>query len=239
MKQAKDFRQCARNALRGRWVICAIVSYIAGLFGANEVYNLTYSLGIIYNAIPSKEKLESMLPYLFIILPFALLIGLLIFAVSFTVTSIVVVGQAKYYLQVADMQHSSFALLFIFFYKWKTALHAHFWRTLYTALWSLLFIVPGVIVHYNYFLVPYILAEDHFISAKDALERSKTMMQGHRLRLFYLQLSFIGWTLLSILTFGLGFIVLIPYQNAAYADFYRDVAGHRSYGTFDYIVDET
>ena len=64
------------------------------------------------------------------------------------------------------------------------------------------------------------------MSADEAIARSKQMMDGNRWRLFYLQISFIGWSLLSaLLTFGIGDLWLIPYRQAASAAFYREISG--------------
>ena len=71
----------------------------------------------------------------------------------------------------------------------------------------------------------YILAENPELTASEAIEQSKSMMYGHRLRLFCLQFSFIGWDLLCALTLGIGNLWLRPYKQAAEAAFYREVSG--------------
>ena len=90
-------------------------------------------------------------------------------------------------------------------------------------LWSLLLIVPGLIMAYAYSMTPYILDEHPEIGAWDASKRSREMMKGHKLRLFWLDLSFIGWFLLSILTLGIGFLWLIPYNEVSRVAFYNDL----------------
>ena len=89
--------------------------------------------------------------------------------------------------------------------------------------WTLLLIIPGIIKSYSYALTPYILVEHPEMSANEAIEESMRLMDGHKFDLFYLQLSFIGWAILSILSLGLGFFWLIPYQMTAQAAFYRDI----------------
>ena len=93
------------------------------------------------------------------------------------------------------------------------------------ALWSILFIIPGIIATYNYALVPYIMAEDPETGAREAMNRSKALMYGNRWRLFCLHFSFIGWDLLSALSMGVGSLWLTPYKSAAFASFYREVSG--------------
>jgi len=95
--------------------------------------------------------------------------------------------------------------------------------TIFVLLWLLLFIVPGIIKALAYSMAPYILADNPEMSGLDAINASKEMMQGHKGRLFCLLFSFIGWFLLAILTFGVGFIFLAPYVATAKAEFYQDL----------------
>lgn len=92
-------------------------------------------------------------------------------------------------------------------------------------LWTLLFIVPGIIMSFAYALTPYILEDNPELSAWEASSRSREMMRGHKFELFWLWLSFIGWMILSLLTFGIGFFWLIPYMQLSFAAFYNDLKG--------------
>lgn len=86
------------------------------------------------------------------------------------------------------------------------------WMTLFTFLWSLLFVIPGIVKGYSYALTPYILAKYPEIPAKEALKLSMKIMNGRKSELFVLDLSFIGWFLLSGITFGLvGIFFVFPY----------------------------
>ena len=96
-------------------------------------------------------------------------------------------------------------------------------RTIFIWLWSLLFIVPGLIKVFSYALTPYILEEHPELTANEAIDRSRAMMRGHKFDLFWLYLSFIGWFFVCIFTFGIGFIWLIPYMQSADVAFYEDV----------------
>lgn len=90
-------------------------------------------------------------------------------------------------------------------------------------LWSILFIIPGIIKTYEYAIIPYILADDAEISPKDVFKKAKQMMKGNKWRLFKLEFSFIGWFVLCVLTLGIGTLFLIPYVNAANAEFYAEL----------------
>lgn len=101
-----------------------------------------------------------------------------------------------------------------------TSLVAFIVSTIFIFLWSLLFVIPGIIKAYSYSQIYYIMHENPEMSPMDAIDESKEMMRGHKAELFFLDLSFIGWILLSIITFGVGFIFLAPYMSLARANFY-------------------
>ena len=102
---------------------------------------------------------------------------------------------------------------------------------LYTFLWSLLFIIPGIIKGLSYSMTTYILADEPDLSAQEALRRSQQMMMGHKGQLFLLQLSFIGWHFLSLFTFGLlEPLFIVPWINAATTEFYEDLRTEAYYG---------
>ena len=93
-------------------------------------------------------------------------------------------------------------------------------RDIYILLWSLLFIIPGIIKGFSYFMVPYILAENPNISRERAFEISKKATSGEKWRMFVFDLSFIGWYLLGALCFGVGVFFVLPYHFAAKAELY-------------------
>ena len=94
---------------------------------------------------------------------------------------------------------------------------------IFISLWSLLFIIPGIVKVFSYAMTPYILEENPELSANDAINRSRAMMRGHKFDLFWLWLSFIGWAVLSICTLGIGLFWLAPYMETSVAAFYEDV----------------
>ena len=110
-----------------------------------------------------------------------------------------------------------------------------FLRDLFTTLWSLLLVVPGIVKHYEYLMVPYIIAENPAMDYKEAFQISKQMMDGEKMEAFIMDLSFIGWYLLSAVTCGLLAIFYVnPYVQASFAEMYtfnkqkayqRDISG--------------
>lgn len=96
-----------------------------------------------------------------------------------------------------------------------------FLRDLFTALWSLLLVVPGIVKHYEYLMVPYIIAENPAMDYKEAFQISKQMMDGEKMEAFIMDLSFLGWYLLSAVTYGLLAIFYVnPYVQASFAEMY-------------------
>ena len=98
-----------------------------------------------------------------------------------------------------------------------------FLMNLFIALWSLLFIIPGIIKAFSYSMTPFILEEHPELSANEAIDHSRAMMKGHKFDLFWLILSFIGWGFLCLFTFGIGYLWLVPYMDTSISAFYEDV----------------
>ncbi|GHT12744.1 membrane protein [Bacteroidia bacterium] len=93
----------------------------------------------------------------------------------------------------------------------------------YTYLWTLLLIIPGIIKHYSYAMAFYIAQDEPTLSAEQAIQKSMQIMRGNKAKLFCLDLSFIGWALLCVLTCGIGYLWLAPYVATARAAFYEDL----------------
>jgi uncharacterized membrane protein len=99
-----------------------------------------------------------------------------------------------------------------------------FRRDLYVVLWCLLLVIPGIIKSYEYRMIPYLLADNPEMSYQEAFQLSKEMMDGEKWNTFVLDLSFIGWKILSSLTFGLvGIFWVNPYQYATNAELYQEL----------------
>jgi uncharacterized membrane protein len=94
---------------------------------------------------------------------------------------------------------------------------------IYIVLWTLLLIIPGIIAGFRYSLAFYLLIDHPEMTASEAINRSKEMMKGHKMKYFLLLLSFIGWYLLCIVSLGIGFLWFIPYVYATQAAFYEDL----------------
>lgn len=94
---------------------------------------------------------------------------------------------------------------------------------IFTVLWTLLLVIPGIVKSFSYAMTKYILEENPELSANEAIDHSRAMMRGHKFDLFWLYLSFIGWGILCIFTAGIGLLWLVPYMETAEAAFYEEV----------------
>ncbi|MBR4775400.1 MAG: DUF975 family protein [Bacteroidales bacterium] len=111
----------------------------------------------------------------------------------------------------------------IAFSKYWRKVWGMLWMNILIFLWSLLFFIPGIIKSFSYAMTPFILEENPEMGAVEAIHRSRMMMRGHKFDLFWLELSFIGWIILGILTAGIGLLWIIPYMQTAIAAFYEEV----------------
>lgn len=238
MKYAADFRKIARDALTNNWGLAIVAGLIASILGgvdtssgfnfefdfsdveANSDFNLS-QLNELFNTDFSKAEISTaLLGVLGIVAIVLLVVGVAFFLIG----SIVRVGYAKFNLQLMDRQELSVGTLFSYMRYGKTMICANFLEGIYVFLWTLLCVIPGIIAAYSYAMVPYILAENPEMTAKEALAASKAMMEGNRWRLFCLQISFFGWSFLAALSCGIGFLFLTPYEKAAEAAFYREIS---------------
>ena len=132
------------------------------------------------------------------------------------------VGYARFNLNLLDGERPAVETLFAYFPYWKTTALTRLLQTLYVLLWSLLLIVPGIMAAYSYAMTEFLLADNPDLTPSEALAQSKAMMYGNRWRLFCLQISFIGWSILANITV-IGGIFLTPYVETASAAFYREL----------------
>ena len=97
--------------------------------------------------------------------------------------------------------------------------------TLFTVLWMLLFIIPGIVKAISYSMAYYIKCDHPEYDWKQCIEESKQMTYGHKWQIFWLELSFIGWEILGLLCFGIGLLWVAPYVNTSMAEFYNQLKG--------------
>ena len=238
MRNSYHFKKDALNALSGNWEKAVLTGFIAMLIGATlTTYSFTSSVDFEYlEEVP-------LFKVLIIILLIKAIIAIIIGGAG-------KFGYAKFNMNLIDRNVCEFSDLFSQINRIGAGFCMNFLVGLYTFLWSLLFIIPGVIKSYSYAMTPYIMAENPEMTASEAITESCKIMSGNKWRLFSLQISFIGWDFLCIapmlvsissILYGeqttavilllLSVVILIvvqllltPYKEAANASFYRDIS---------------
>ena len=213
---ASEYRAIARERLQGNWGLSVLAGLIASLLGA-----ISYgSFSINAEDYEFLSKYEWLLPILAILASYATIVSI----VTFILGGVTQLGYCSYLLKQYD--RSDFHLKDLFSH-YSTNFSGGFCLRLLTSififLWSLLFLIPGIVKTYSYAMAPYLMAEHPEWGAQECLTRSREIMNGHKWELFCLQWSFIGWILLSLFTLGIGNLFLVPYMQASRAAFYRNL----------------
>lgn len=215
---ASDYRRIARGSLTGNFWPSVLAAFIAAFFGAQVTSgNLGFKFEIDWDTLNDFWNEHHRIS-LFTIGSLSSLS-----LVTFILGGVIQLGYAQYLLKQYDHKERNIKDLFSQFDRFGQGFLQLFLRGLFTMLWSLLFIIPGIVKALSYSMAPFIMADHPELSATEAIEESKALMYGHKWELFFLNFSFIGWNLLCLLTLGLGFLLLNPYINAAYTAFYRHI----------------
>jgi uncharacterized membrane protein len=243
MLYAEDFRSIARNALSGKWGVAVGTGFIASLFGisynSGDTFNFRSdshsSRGDLINISLdfNKEDLinvnfSSNNDFVLLLEPY--LIGLvsiisILFIMSFIFGGAIELGYCRFNMNLINGTNPQFHNLFSKFHIFWKAFGMNLLRYIYVVLWSLLFVIPGIIAAISYAMTPFILEEHPNMGINEAIGESKNLMRGNKWRYFCLMFSFIGWAILCAFTFGIGFLWLNPYVAAANAAFYREISG--------------
>ena len=223
MLKSKDYREQAREALKGKWKEASIAGLIAGVLGSTILYK-GYA-GSSANVTETEESLASFSPEIIIV---AVLMVVGIAAVMILIGSLVGLGYAKFNLTLFEEETVDYKMIFSERKRYKDCFVLYLLQFIYISIGSILFVIPGVMAFYAYSMAPYIMVENPEMTAKQALKASKAMMKGNKWKLFCLSFSFIGWDILAALSFGIGHIILCPYVEAAAAAFYRELSANKA-----------
>ncbi len=231
------FKSEAKKALQGKWqtfsvaviLYCVINSAMTVPSGISSVFSLVsdlelFELPVFFNDIYDifSNNIVSVLSdivYFLILPPFT-------YAIS-------VMG-----LKVAKNEEIEAGNIFDGFRNYESVIILSLIEGLFTFLWTLLFIIPGVIKGLSYSMSNFILAEHPDMKATEILKESERLMDGHKTEFFLLNLSFIGWILLSFVTLHLSSIYSEPYIYTAQAEFYERIKLEK-YGTHTYGEPDT
>lgn len=212
----REFRAEAREALCGNWLVAVVAGIVFSLF-TNFSVALDLNAEEYTNAILAAGlSTEQILSVSGVVLAVALL--------NIILVSLVTVGYAQFNIDLIDGERPRIITLFT---KWRQigkAIVASLLVTLRVFLGMILFLIPGIIAAYSHAMVYHILAENPDMTVREAMAESRRIMKGNKFRFFCLQFSFIGWNLLVLITFGIAGLWVMPYEQAAIASFYREIA---------------
>lgn len=216
---------------------------------AYELNDVTLDLGIssgeVTNSIARRNPISSSLKYLAtsIAITTVLVIMLIVFLLKFFVGNVLLVGKNRFFMESRSLNASAGVGKIGWVFgcgHYMNVVKIMFLRDLYTLLWTLLLVVPGIIKSYEYQMIPYILSENPEADSKDVFALTRDMMSGSKFHYFVLQLSFIGWYLLGFLACCVGMIFVCPYEEAAYAEVYTSMRRNINDFPFNgYGVEET
>lgn len=230
----------AKEMLRGTYWQAFLVSLVIASIGGHysgassgglsvarsigNIFKAYFNLGILTNTslnVIVEAYLMIIITFIVTFLIFILITGIIAMAIRVFIGYALEVGGRKYYIQAAEGESMMGYLGFCFKDgRYSKILGAMLLRSLYTILWSLLLIIPGIIKWYAYRMVPYILSDNPDIGAKRAIELSNEMTKGEKLDMFILDLSFVGWYFLGAFAFGLGVAFVKPYEDATNTQLY-------------------
>lgn len=226
MWNRQEFKFRGKEAFKRNYGSAVAVALLMGivtlLFGSNSGVNTTvnenryveYSSGVHYSTnVPIIGALIGGIAIT------AVLIGILL---QIFIENVLEVGGKRFFILNQTSRPGISTIIDIFKSgNYGNVVLVMFLQELFVALWSLLLVVPGIIKHYEYLMIPYILAENPGMDRQEVFKISKQMMDGHKMDAFVMDLSFIGWYLLSACTCGLLNIFYVnPYREAAFAEVY-------------------
>lgn len=210
-KLAEDFRKIAKESLRGQWRKYALTYLIACLFGGAVAGRGRISI--------DEKEIEAFAELIHSefwakygsIMTLAILLIALWMLFAFFFGGGVKLGYAAFNLKLIRRQNPVFSDILSLRSRWVDGVCMKFLKSFYMLMWTLLLIVPGIIKGYSYAMTPYIMAEKPNLSANQAITESRRLMNGNKWRLFCLNLSFIGWSILATLPTIAVSIVLSAY----------------------------
>ncbi len=220
-----DLRRYARECLRGNWAIMIAAFVLIGIITiAVMIPYYAESISAAFRNLAGGDSSTDM-PTGITPLYFLTLIA------QYLISPALTIGSCMMCLRLIRTRQAEINDLFKGFRIILKAFGAAFMVGLFTLLWMLLFIIPGIIAAYRYSQVLYILADHPEMGIFDAIRLSKAMMAGAKFKLFCMHLSFIGWGLLSLLTLYIGMLWLVPYISVSTSAFYEDVSRRHAFMT--------
>ena len=225
MLKSKELRAKAWDSLKGKYWMAFLAVIVVGVLVSIGSGFITWAQNLMamVSMVDPSEMDDTMKVGALVASGSALVIALVGLAFSVFLGDPASVGLCNYFIKNTDSKPAFKEIFSGFKVKYGRNIGTLFLMAIKLILWTCLFIIPGIIKSYEYAIIPYILADDAESSSKEVFKKANEMMKGNKWRLFKLDFSFIGWILLCVLTLGLGTFFLIPYIEAAKAEFYVEI----------------
>ena len=180
----------------------------------------------VFDEIKDDVGAEGVLAFVIIIVMVVLIFVLVVIALAIVLDALVInpleLGCKKFFLKNLREPAKVSNIGYAFDHNYKNIVKTLFLRDIYLVLWTFALVIPAIIKSYEYRMIPYLLAENPEMTAEEAFRTSKTMMKGQKWKTFVLDLSFIGWRLLSVFMMGLvGIFFVNPYVASTNAALYE------------------
>lgn len=206
-------------------LVSLILAFIGGSGGGSasaSSSSSTASDSKYYNIFKDPEALAAFLAILSVVLIVVVIMWVIALALSVFVFNPLIVGCQRYFILCGKAPATINEVVFAFSHSYLNIVKIMFFKNLYTFLWTLLLIIPGIIKSYEYRMIPYLLAENPDMPMEEAFALTKKMMDGDKGNAFVLDLSFLGWNLLGLFTCCiLNIFYVNPYQNLTNAQLYE------------------
>ena len=222
MWEISEIKEQGKLAFRSNYWPCVLVAFLMSIFtgGCSAMSNSRWQQQADVNISGNMDphQAAAVAAAVFAVMGVFLLIGLLI---KIFIANPIEVGGTAFFKCNVEETPAPFGIMGVGFRNYWHSFVTLFLRDLYLFLWTMLFIIPGIIKAYSYCMVPFILAENPDMPANEVITRSREMMNGNKWQAFLMDLSFIGWILLGILTLGLVLVFWTgPYMHSSHAALY-------------------
>ena len=207
---AKEMRDTAKLAIEGKWkkVIIAILIYFFANIIPIGIFQFVFAGG--FESFDMSGGVDNLIRIYSLLVTGA-------FSLSFAIITLSIVRNL-------DFQSSNIFSGFNYYFK---TLGLYLYTLIFICLWTVLFIIPGIIAALRYSQAFYIFADDPSKGIKQCVEESKELMKENKMKLFSLKISFIGWIFVGIFTGGIGFLWVVPYLETSMAVFYEILINNR------------
>ena len=220
MFERKKYKKFALTQLSGRWTVVVLVTLC--IFTLSTIFSLPDTLNLIKSGYPmallsgNREQIQAAAD------AYVGSSSNLVEIIQLVVSAILEVASLNVYLKMSrSPEPVSFSAFLEGLNNWARATLAILWTFLWIFIWSFLLIIPGIIKSFAYSQIFYIIAEYKEISVTKALKISMIITKGHKWDLFVMHLTFIGWDLLCIITFGLALLWVEPYRTMTCTNAYH------------------